>query len=183
MLICCRRCSATSLAILTTSPNANYVENRYFSLSLYVAPSGILKSPPIKHAILSFMCMHTSGKMLRNLSPARRVSSTDTSRALLTGNITYGFRSDNGRQSSITFHTIHSILTLCSSTKADFSFSSCLRRRIRCLLLRTNTFGGLQSQTSSHQNARIGFSSTLKSSTSFRLGQYSQSMQTWWLPS
>ena len=33
MLVCCRRCSATSLAILTTSPNANYVEDRYFSSS------------------------------------------------------------------------------------------------------------------------------------------------------
>ena len=40
MLICCGRCSATSLAILATSPNANYAENRCFSLSLYVAPSG-----------------------------------------------------------------------------------------------------------------------------------------------
>ena len=38
MLICCGRCSAIPLAILATSPNANYVKNRYFSLSLYVAP-------------------------------------------------------------------------------------------------------------------------------------------------
>jgi hypothetical protein len=38
MLICCGRCSAIPLAILATSPNANYVKDRYFSLSLYVAP-------------------------------------------------------------------------------------------------------------------------------------------------
>jgi hypothetical protein len=43
MLICSGRCSAIPLAILVSSPDANYVKNRSSSLSLYIEPLWVPK--------------------------------------------------------------------------------------------------------------------------------------------